>query len=65
MLRQKQEKTVSSTKTTEINRAKLEEQETTRITKETEERITLIKNKIETERIATQKISEQTTNIEK
>ena len=56
---------MSSSKVATINRAKLEEQETTRIAKETEQRMTLIKNKIETERIATQKISQQTTNIER
>ena len=65
VLRQKQEKTVTSTKVTEINKSKLKEQESSRITKETEERISLIKNKIETERIETQKISQQTTTIEK
>ena len=58
VLRQKQEKTVTSTKVTEINKSKLKEQESSRITKETEERISLIKNKIETERIETQKISQ-------
>jgi len=47
VLRQKQEKTVTTTKVTEINKAKLKEQETSRITKETEERISLIKSKIE------------------
>lgn len=64
VLRQKQEKTVTTTKVTEINKAKLKEQETSRITKETEERISLIKSKIETERIEQTKITEQTTSIE-
>lgn len=58
-------KTTSSKKTQEVNRAKLREQQSQRITKETEERISLIKKKIETEKIEQSITTTQTTAYER
>ena len=64
-MKQKNEKTITTSKVSEINKSKLQESETSRITQETEERIHLIKNKIETEKIESHHLSTQTTTIEK
>ena len=64
-MKQKHEKTITTSKTSEINKSILQESETSRITQETEERIHLIKNKIETEKIESHHLSTQTTTIEK
>ena len=64
-MKQKNEKTITTSKVSEINKSKLQESETSRIIQETEERIHLIKNKIETEKIESHHLSTQTTTIEK
>ena len=64
-MKQKNEKTITTSKVSLINKSKLQESETSRITQETEERIHLIKNKIETEKIESHHLSTQTTTIEK
>jgi hypothetical protein len=58
-------KSVTSTMVTEINKASIKEQQATRIQRETEERISVIKKKIETQKIEEQTYTEQTTAIEK
>ena len=60
----KNEKTIINEKTTEINKSKLKEEQSSRITKETEERITLINKKVEYEKIIETIINKETTNIE-
>jgi len=60
----KNEKTIINEKTTEINKSKLKEEQSSRITKETEERITLINKKVEYEKITETIINKETTNIE-
>lgn len=65
VIKEKNEKTIINEKTTEINKSKLKEQTSSRITKETDERISLIKKKIETEKITESIITKETTNIEK
>lgn len=50
-IKDQNDKSSSNEKSNEINKAKLKEQTSTRIVKETEERIGLIKKKLETERI--------------
>ena len=50
IITQKETKTLDQEKVTEINKAKLIESQATRITKETEEQISVIKQKVETEK---------------
>jgi hypothetical protein len=61
---EKTEKTIINEKTTEINTSKLKEETSERITKETDERISIIKKKVETEKITESIITKETTNIE-
>lgn len=50
IITQKETKTLDQEKVTEINKAKLIESQATRITKETDEQISVIKQKVETEK---------------
>lgn len=59
------QKQTGSKKTHVVNKSIVREQTSSRITSETEERISLIKKKIETERIEQTMITSQTTAIEK
>ena len=61
----KETKTIDQEKISEINKAKLIESQATRITKETEEQISVIKQKVETEKYEQSVIQQQTTVIEK
>lgn len=61
----KESKTIDQEKVTEINKAKLIESQATRITKETDEQISVIKQKVETEKYEQSVIQQQTTVIEK
>lgn len=61
----KTDKTIVNEKTTEINESKLTEETSSRIEHETEERISIIKKIIETEKISETIINKETTNIEK
>lgn len=50
IITQKETKTIDQEKISEINKAKLIESQSTRITKETDEQISVIKQKVETEK---------------
>jgi hypothetical protein len=65
IISQKETKNVDTQKVQEINKAKLIESQATRITKETEEQISVIKNKVQTEKYEQQVITKQTTMMEK
>jgi hypothetical protein len=64
IITQKETKNVDTQKVQEINKAKLIESQATRITKETDEQISVIKNKVQTERYEQQVITKQTTVME-
>lgn len=63
--KEKTEKNIINQKTTEINNSKLKEETSSRITKETDERISIIKKKVETEKITESIITKETINIDK
>jgi len=65
IITQKETKNVDTQKIQEINKSKLIESQATRITKETEEQISVIKQKVQTERYEQQVITSQTTVMEK
>ena len=50
-IKEQTDKSNTNKKSSEINKAKLKEQKSSRITKEAEERITVIKHKMETQKI--------------
>jgi len=64
-VKEQTDKTNTNKKSQEINKAKLKEQKASRITKEAEERIEVIKKKMESERIETTTLTTQTTAMEK
>lgn len=65
IITQKETKNVDTQKIQEINKSKLIESQATRIAKETEEQISVIKQKVQTERYEQQVITSQTTVMEK